>query len=227
MRQRPVQLEDSWKAVLEDEFTQPYMVQISQFLRDEIAQGKQIYPPGPLMFNAFTLTPLPQVKVVILGQDPYHGEGQAHGLSFSVPEGIAIPPSLLNIYKELQRDLGLAIPNHGDLTAWAQQGVLLLNTSLSVERANAGSHAKLGWQQFTDKVIAAVSAQQQHVVFMLWGAHAKSKIGLIDRTKHLVLTSVHPSPLSAYRGFIGCEHFSRCNQFLQQSGLTPIDWQLS
>ncbi|AKX53961.1 uracil-DNA glycosylase [Thiopseudomonas alkaliphila] len=227
MRQRPVQLEDSWKAVLEDEFTQPYMVQISQFLRDEIAQGKQIYPPGPLMFNAFTLTPLPQVKVVILGQDPYHGEGQAHGLSFSVPEGIAIPPSLLNIYKELQRDLGLAIPNHGNLTAWAQQGVLLLNTSLSVERANAGSHAKLGWQQFTDKVIAAVSAQQQHVVFMLWGAHAKSKIGLIDRTKHLVLTSVHPSPLSAYRGFIGCGHFSRCNQFLQQSGLTPIDWQLS
>ena len=227
MQQREVQLEDSWKAVLKDQFAQPYMQQISNFLREQVALGKEVYPPGSLMFNAFTLTPLPQVKVVILGQDPYHGEGQAHGLSFSVPRGIATPPSLLNIYKELQRDFGFAIAQHGDLTEWAQQGVLLLNTSLSVERASAGSHAKIGWQNFTDKVIETISQQQSHVVFMLWGAHAKSKINLIDRTKHLVLTAVHPSPLSAYRGFIGCEHFSRCNEFLQQTGQTPIDWQLS
>ncbi|MFT0212149.1 uracil-DNA glycosylase [Pseudomonas sp. F1_0610] len=221
-----VKLEASWKNVLIDEFKQPYMQQLSQFLRDELAQGKLIYPAGSLIFNALNLTPLQKVKVVILGQDPYHGPNQAHGLSFSVPNGVDIPPSLVNIYKELKRDLNIDIPQHGNLEAWAKQGVLLLNTSLTVEHKQAGSHANAGWQPFTDKIIEIVSQQQAHVVFLLWGAHARSKKSLIDGKKHLILESVHPSPLSAYRGFIGCGHFSHCNKFLAQQGLSTIEWQV-
>lgn len=221
-----IKLEASWKQALRAEFDQPYMTQLREFLRQEHAAGKEIYPPGPLIFNALNLTPLNQVKVVILGQDPYHGPGQAHGLCFSVPPGIAVPPSLVNIYKELKRDLNIAIPPHGCLQHWAEQGVLLLNTTLTVERANAASHANRGWQHFTDRVIEVVSEQQPNSVFLLWGAHAQGKAKLIDATKHLVLKSVHPSPLSAYRGFIGNGHFSRANKFLEQHGLTPIDWRL-
>jgi len=202
------------------------MRKLSEFLRTEKAAGKVIFPPGPLIFNALNSTPLAQVKVVILGQDPYHGAGQAHGLCFSVQPGIATPPSLLNIYKELKRDLNIDIPTHGCLQSWAEQGVLLLNTTLTVEQADAGSHAKAGWQHFTDRVIQVASESNQHLVFLLWGAHAQTKEKLIDASKHLVLKSVHPSPLSAYRGFIGNGHFSRTNKFLQQNGLTPINWRL-
>jgi uracil-DNA glycosylase len=221
-----IKLEKSWKDALSAEFEQPYMQQLADFLREEKQQGKVVYPPGPLIFNALNLTPLPEVKVVILGQDPYHGPGQANGLSFSVPEGVPIPPSLLNIYKELQRDLNIPIAKHGCLQSWAQQGVLLLNTTLTVEQAQAGAHAKAGWQRFTDHIIDCVSKQQAHVVFMLWGAHARSKSERIDASKHLLLTSVHPSPLSAYRGFLGNGHFSQCNKFLQRTGQPPIDWRL-
>lgn len=221
-----IKLESHWKAALLDEFQQPYMQALGDFLRHEKAAGKVIYPPGPLMFNALNSTPLDQVRVVILGQDPYHGPGQAHGLCFSVPQGIAIPPSLLNIYKELHRDLQIDPPKHGCLQHWANQGVLLLNTSLSVEQGKAGSHAQAGWQRFTDRIIELVSRQCPHVVFMLWGSHAQSKTPLIDGMRHLILKSPHPSPLSAHRGFIGNGHFSQANQFLQQHGLTPIDWRL-
>ncbi len=221
-----IKLEPSWKAALHDEFQQPYMQQLKDFLRREKAAGKVIYPPGPLIFNALNSTPLDQVKVVILGQDPYHGPGQAHGLCFSVQPGVAPPPSLQNIFKELKRDLNLDIPVHGYLQSWADQGVLMLNTSLTVEQGNAGSHAKAGWQRFTDRIIEVVVQQRPHLVFMLWGAHAQSKAPLIDPTRHLMLKSAHPSPLSAHRGFLGNGHFSRANQFLRQNGLTPIDWSL-
>ncbi|MBW5414646.1 uracil-DNA glycosylase [Pseudomonas sp. MAG002Y] len=221
-----IKLEPQWKAALRDEFDAPYMKQLGEFLRSEKAAGKVIYPPGPLIFNALNSTPLDQVKVVILGQDPYHGPGQAHGLCFSVQPGVPAPPSLQNIYKELKRDLNLPIPNHGYLQHWAEQGVLLLNTSLTVEQAKAGSHANAGWQRFTDRVIQVVSEQRNHLVFLLWGAHAQSKEKLIDTQKHLILRSPHPSPLSAHRGFIGNGHFSRTNKFLEQSGLKPIDWAL-
>lgn len=221
-----IKLEDSWKKALSAEFEQPYMQQLADFLREEKQQGKVVFPPGPLIFNALNLTPLPKVKVVVLGQDPYHGLGQSHGLCFSVPEGVAIPPSLLNIYKELQRDLNIPIPKHGCLQSWAEQGVLLLNTTLTVEQGQAGAHAKAGWQRFTDRIIDCVSEQQEHVVFMLWGAHARSKSERIDASKHLLLSSAHPSPLSAYRGFLGNGHFSQCNKFLQRTGQTPINWQL-
>lgn len=221
-----IKLEPSWKDALRGEFEQPYMQQLREFLRQEYAAGKEIYPPGPLIFNALNSTPLDQVKVVILGQDPYHGPGQAHGLCFSVQPGVPAPPSLVNIYKELQRDLNIAIPNHGYLQHWANQGVLMLNTTMTVERANAASHAKKGWQFFTDRIIEVVNEHQNGLVFLLWGAHAQSKRSLIDPEKHLVLTSVHPSPLSAYRGFIGCGHFSRTNKFLEQNGQAPIDWTL-
>lgn len=221
-----VKLEDSWKQALHDEFELPYMKELSAFLRREKAEGKVIYPPGPLIFNALNSTPLDQVRVVILGQDPYHGPGQAHGLCFSVQPGVAPPPSLQNIFKELKRDLNLEIPNHGFLQYWADQGVLMLNTSLTVEHGVAGSHAKMGWQRLTDRIIEVVSEQRSEVVFMLWGAHAQSKAKLIDPTRHLLLKSVHPSPLSAHRGFIGNGHFSRANQFLRQRGLKTIDWQL-
>lgn len=221
-----IKLEPSWKAALRAEFDQPYMRQLREFLRQEHAAGKEIYPPGPLIFNALNSTPLDKVKVVILGQDPYHGPGQAHGLCFSVQPGVPTPPSLVNIYKELNRDLNLPIPNHGYLQSWAEQGVLLLNTTMTVERSKAASHANAGWQPFTDRVIQLVSEQCENVVFLLWGSHAQSKQKLIDGTKHLVLKSVHPSPLSAYRGFFGCGHFSRTNGFLEQRGLAPIDWAL-
>ena len=221
-----IKLEPSWKHALRAEFEQPYMQQLREFLRQENAAGKEIYPPGPLIFNALNSTPLDQVKVVILGQDPYHGPGQAHGLCFSVQPGVPAPPSLVNIYKELQRDLNIEIPRHGYLQSWAEQGVLLLNTTMTVERAIAASHAKKGWEHFTDRVIQVVSEQQPSTVFLLWGKHAQSKAALIDGTKHLVLKSVHPSPLSAYRGFIGCGHFSRANKFLEQHGLAPVQWAL-
>jgi uracil-DNA glycosylase len=221
-----VKLEAGWKAALREEFEKPYMRELGDFLRSEKAAGKEIYPPGPLIFNALNSTPLAQTKVVIIGQDPYHGPGQAHGLCFSVQPEVKTPPSLLNIYKELKRDLNIDIPSHGNLQRWAEQGVLLLNTSLTVEHGIAGSHAKIGWQAFTDKVIEVVSQQQERLVFLLWGAHAQSKEKLIDVSKHLVLKSVHPSPLSAHRGFIGNGHFSRCNKFLQQHDLSPIDWRL-
>lgn len=221
-----IKLEPSWKQALRAEFDQPYMAQLREFLRQEYAAGKQIYPPASLIFNALNSTPLDKVKVVILGQDPYHGPGQAHGLCFSVQPGVPAPPSLVNIFKELKRDLNIDIPNHGYLQSWADQGVLLLNTTMTVERANANSHAGKGWQHFTDRVIEVVSEHQPNLVFLLWGAHAQSKQKLIDTTKHLVLTSVHPSPLSAYRGFLGCGHFSRANKFLEQHGEAPIDWRL-
>lgn len=221
-----VKLEAGWKEALREEFEKTYMKELGDFLRSEKAAGKEIYPPGPLIFNALNSTPLDRVKVVVIGQDPYHGPGQAHGLCFSVQPGVATPPSLVNIYKELKRDLNIDIAAHGYLQYWADQGVLLLNTSLTVERGNAGSHAGKGWQMFTDKVIEAVSAHQPHLVFLLWGAHAQSKECLIDTSKHLVLRSPHPSPLSAHRGFIGNGHFSRTNKFLEQHGMTPIDWRL-
>ena len=221
-----VKLENSWKAVLQDEFEQPYMKQLGEFLRREKAAGKVIYPPGPMIFQALNSTPLERVRVVILGQDPYHGAGQAHGLCFSVQPGVSPPPSLQNIFKELKRDLNLDIPSHGYLQHWADQGVLMLNTSLTVEQGVAGSHAKMGWQRLTDRIIEVISEKRSDVVFLLWGAHAQSKAKLIDPTRHLLLKSVHPSPLSAHRGFIGNGHFSRANQFLKQRDLEPIDWKL-
>jgi len=224
--ERPIQLEPCWRKALQTAFNQPWMHELRSFLLAEKAAGKIIYPPGSLIFNALNSTPLERVKVVILGQDPYHSAGQAHGLSFSVPQGIAVPPSLQNIFKELKRDLNIALPNHGCLEQWAAQGVLLLNTSLTVEQGKPGSHAGSGWQHFTDLVIEMASQLREHLVFMLWGAHAQSKQRLIDSSKHLILRSPHPSPLSAHRGFIGNGHFSRCNDFLSQHGLTPIDWRL-
>jgi uracil-DNA glycosylase len=221
-----IKLEAGWKKALQAEFEQPYMRELGDFLRNEKVAGKVVYPPGPMIFNALNSTPLDQVKVVIIGQDPYHGPGQAHGLCFSVQPGVAVPPSLLNIFKELKRDLNIDIPNHGCLQSWAEQGVLLLNTSLTVEQGNAGAHADEGWRPFTDKVIEVVNQHCEHLVFLLWGAHAQSKAKLIDGTKHLILKSVHPSPLSAYRGFLGNGHFSRTNTFLQQHGQAPIDWRL-
>ena len=221
-----IRLEAGWKEALREEFAKPYMQALADFLRQEKAAGKEVYPPGALIFNALNSTPLEWVKVVIIGQDPYHGPEQAHGLCFSVQPGVATPPSLLNIYKELKRDLNIDIAAHGCLQHWAEQGVLLLNTSLTVERGIAGSHADKGWGVFTDRVIEVVSQQRPHLVFLLWGKHAQSKARLIDASKHLVLCSPHPSPLSAHRGFIGNGHFSRCNKFLVQHGMTPIDWRL-
>lgn len=222
-----VQIEDSWKEALKPEFSKPYFIKIVDTLKAEKQQGKVIYPPGKFIFNAFYHTPLNKVKVVILGQDPYHNPGQAHGLSFSVPDCVKPPPSLLNIFKEIQEDLGLPAPASGNLTHWADQGVLLLNASLTVEAHNANSHSQLGWQSFTDEVIRQVSLQKDHVVFMLWGSFAQAKAPLIDGTKHLILKSVHPSPLSAHRGFIGCGHFSKANAWLRQQGEKPIDWALN
>ena len=222
-----IKLEPSWKAALRGEFDQPYMHQLREFLRGEYAAGKEIYPPGPLIFNALNSTPLDQVKVVILGQDPYHGPGQAHGLCFSVQPGVATPPSLVNIYKELADDIpGFRIPRHGCLQHWAEQGVLLLNTVLTVRAGQAHSHAALGWEQFTDRVIAQLNEYREHIVFMLWGSHAQKKGAFIDRRRHLVLSSPHPSPLSAYRGFFGCKHFSQANAYLAAHGTAVIDWQV-
>jgi uracil-DNA glycosylase len=221
-----VTLHESWKAPLQSEFQSDYMAQLKAFLVAEKAAGKHIYPKGSAWFRALDLTPLDTVRVVILGQDPYHGPGQAHGLCFSVPPGVRPPPSLINIYKELESDLGLPRPNHGFLEHWARQGVLLLNSVLTVEMAKAASHQKKGWEQFTDAVIRLVNAKDQPVVFLLWGAYAQKKAAFVDSTKHLVLTAAHPSPLSAHNGFMGCRHFSRCNAFLASKGLAPIDWAL-
>lgn len=224
--ERPAQLDDSWLSELQGEFEQPYMQQLRAFLQQEKAAGKTVFPPGPLVFNALNSTPLDQVRVVIIGQDPYHGPGQAHGLSFSVPPGVRTPPSLQNIFKEIHRDLGLPIPPHGCLQSWAEQGVLLLNAVLTVEQAQAGSHAKRGWERFTSRVIEIINARREHCVFLLWGSYAQRKGEQIDRQRHCVLTSVHPSPLSAHRGFIGNGHFSAANRYLVEHGLTPIDWSL-
>lgn len=221
-----VQIEQGWKQILQDEFSKPYFEQIALFLKAEKKAGKVIYPAGPLIFNAFNTTPFDNVKVVILGQDPYHGPGQAHGLCFSVPYGVQPPPSLVNIFKEIQQDLGLPVPNHGNLEKWAQQGVLLLNASLTVEAHQPMSHSKVGWHHFTDDVIRIISEKKEHVVFILWGSFAKTKAELIDKNKHLILTAAHPSPLSAYNGFFGCRHFSKANDWLQAKGISAIDWSL-
>ncbi len=221
-----VKIEPGWKEVLKDEFSKPYFEQITLFLKTEKAAGKTIYPPGPLIFNAFDKTAFDDVKVVILGQDPYHGRGQAMGLSFSVPDGIHPPPSLVNIFKELQSDVGMAIPKSGNLTKWAQQGVLLLNAALTVRAAEPSSHSKTGWHEFTDKVIHKISEGKEHVVFILWGKYAQEKQVLIDTSKHLVLKAAHPSPYSADKGFFGCKHFSKTNEFLVKHKLDPVDWSL-
>lgn len=223
---REIALPTNWLNQLHTEFEQPYMQQLRQFLQHEKQQGKTIYPAGKDIFAAFNATDFDQVKVVILGQDPYHGAGQAHGLSFSVPPSVALPPSLINIYKELHNDLGYTMAEHGCLTHWAQQGVLLLNSVLTVEHGLAASHQGRGWERFTDQVITHLNQQREHIVFMLWGAYAQRKGAVIDRQKHLVLTAPHPSPLSVYRGFFGCKHFSKANQYLQQQGIAPIDWQI-
>jgi uracil-DNA glycosylase len=219
-----VKIEPSWKEALKHEFTKPYFLQVAAHLKTERATGATIYPPGSLIFNAFNQTPFDQLKVVILGQDPYHGPGQAHGLSFSVPDGINPPPSLMNIYKELQTDIGLPIPKTGNLTRWAQQGVLLLNAVLTVRANEPASHAKIGWMDFTNAVIKQVSASKKGIVFLLWGKFAQEKQVLVDETRHAVLKAAHPSPFSADKGFFGCKHFSRTNELLRMQGLPPIDW---
>lgn len=225
-QQRPVQLEASWLAHLQSEFEQPYMRELSDFLYREKQAGKRIFPAGGEIFNAFEHTPLDRVKVVILGQDPYHGEGQAHGLCFSVRPGVAVPPSLQNIYKEINAELGHPIPNHGHLTTWADQGVLLLNSVLSVECARAASHQGKGWEQFTDRVIDLINREREGVVFLLWGSYAQRKGAIIDTARHCVLKAPHPSPLSAHRGFFGCGHFVAANEYLQSRGEIPVDWRV-
>jgi uracil-DNA glycosylase len=221
-----IQLHESWKVPLLPEFEADYMAQLRAFLVAEKAAGKRIFPKGSEWFRALDLTPLDKVRVVILGQDPYHGPGQAHGLCFSVKPGVPAPPSLINIYKELQSDLGLPRPRHGILEHWAQQGVLLLNSVLTVEMAKAASHQGKGWERFTDAVIRLVNAKDDPVVFLLWGAYAQKKAAFVDSARHLVLKAAHPSPLSAHNGFLGCRHFSKCNAFLESKGLEPIDWAL-
>ena len=221
-----VNIEASWKEELKEEFDKPYFGQIVHFLKEEKQAGKVIYPPGKLIFNAFDKTPFSNVKVVIIGQDPYHNAGQAHGLSFSVPDGVAPPPSLVNIFKELHADLNIAIPHTGNLEPWAKQGVLLLNASLTVVANTPNSHAQAGWHTFTDEVIRHISKDKEHLVFLLWGKFAQNKAELIDTNKHLVLKAAHPSPFSAHSGFFGSHHFSKANQWLQQQGEKPIDWSL-
>lgn len=221
-----VKLDESWLAVIGDEFDKPYMKQLRAFLQAEKEQGKVIYPPGSLWFNALNTTPFDQVKVVILGQDPYHGPRQAHGLCFSVPPGVPPPPSLQNIFKEIQRDLGLTIPRHGCLQHWAEQGVLLLNAVLTVEEGKAGAHQGKGWETFTDAVVSALNQRRDGLVFLLWGSYAQKKGTLIDRKRHCVLESPHPSPLSAHRGFLGNGHFSQANRWLGEHGQGEIDWSL-
>jgi len=217
----------TWKEALNEEKAQPYFKQILQFVEQERAAGKQIFPPQQHVFNAFRYTEFSNVKVVILGQDPYHGPNQAHGLCFSVLPGVKPPPSLVNMYKELANDMpGFQIPDHGHLTAWAEQGVLLLNTVLTVEQGMAHSHAKIGWETFTDHVIAQLNTHQKGIVFLLWGSHAQKKGAMIDTQRHHVLTTTHPSPLSAHRGFLGCKHFSETNHLLTQQGKHPIKWQI-
>jgi uracil-DNA glycosylase len=219
----PVDIEPSWKAVLADEFEQPYWEALADFVRDEY-RSATVYPPPPFVFNAFALCPFDRVRVVILGQDPYHGPSQAHGLSFSVPEGVSLPPSLKNIYKELRSDLGRDIPTSGNLEPWAQQGILLLNATLTVRGSTPGSHQHRGWETFTDAVIEHLSRDKEHLVFLLWGKYAQEKGTKIDRNKHLVLTAPHPSPFSAHSGFFGCRHFSQTNDYLASHSLAPIEW---
>ncbi|MBW7891247.1 MAG: uracil-DNA glycosylase [Chitinophagaceae bacterium] len=222
-----VRIEESWKAMLKSEFEQPYFEQMALFLKIEKMAGKTIYPPGPLIFNAFDQTPFDKLKVVLLGQDPYHGPGQAHGLCFSVQDGVPPPPSLINIFKEIEADIGLTMPvNKGNLTHWAKQGVLLLNTALTVRANEPASHSTIGWTVFTDAVIKKISEMKSGIVFLLWGNHAKEKQALIDGNKHFVLKAAHPSPFSVNKGFFGCKHFSKTNALLVQEGKDPIDWSL-
>lgn len=218
-------IEEKWYEVLKNEFEQTYFIEIKNFLIEE-KRRHIVFPPSPLIFNAFNLTPFDNVKVVILGQDPYHNDGQAHGLAFSVPDGIQKPPSLQNIFKELNQDLNIPIPMNGNLEKWAKEGVLLLNASLTVRAHEAASHAKIGWQRFTDAAIKALSDKKQNLVFILWGNYAIAKENLIDHNKHLILKTVHPSPLSASRGFFGCHHFSKTNEYLINHNIKPIDWSL-
>ena len=220
------QLDASWQAAIGEELNKPYMLSLRDFLKQEKAAGKIIYPPSPLIFNAFNKTPFDKVRVVIIGQDPYHGPDQAHGLSFSVPKGVALPPSLKNIFKEIEADLAIKMSGKGDLTPWAEQGVLLLNATLTVEMANAGSHQKRGWESFTDAAISALNKHREGLVFVLWGSYAQKKGAIIDTKMHLVLTSPHPSPLSAHRGFFGNHQFSQINAYLSARGERPIHWQI-
>ena len=221
-----VQLEPSWKNALEEEFSKPYMLALKDFLKQEKEQRKIIYPKSANIFKAFELTPMEKVKVVILGQDPYHGPNQAHGLCFSVRPGIAIPPSLINIYKELERDLNIKPVNHGCLISWAKQGILLLNDVLTVEQGKAASHQGKGWEQFTTRIIEILNERPYPIIFVLWGSHAQQKGQIIDIKRHVILKAAHPSPLSAHRGFLGCGHFSKINEYLKRWGEEPIDWQL-
>jgi len=224
-----IQIEPGWKSHLLEEFAKPYMGELREFLRRELSSGKTIYPRGGEYFNAFNCTPFEKVKVVILGQDPYHGPDQAHGLCFSVPQGVGTPPSLINIFKEIQADLGCSAGDfgHGNLKNWADQGVLLLNSVLTVEQGRAASHQGKGWETFTDKAISELNEKREGLVFMLWGAYAHRKGEVIDARKHLVLKAPHPSPLSAHRGFLGCRHFSKTNAYLESQGKSPIDWRLA
>ena len=226
LQDKPGALHPSWQKVLGAEFDQPYMQNLKTFLKNEKNAGKVIYPPGAQIFNAFNHTPFDQVRVVIIGQDPYHGPGQAHGLSFSVQPGVKLPPSLMNIFKEIEGDLGIRMSGNGDLTPWADQGVLLLNATLTVEQANAGSHQGKGWEQFTDAAIRALNERRDGLVFVLWGSYAQKKGAVIDADRHLVIKSVHPSPLSAHRGFFGNHQFSRINDYLISRGEAPVNWQL-
>lgn len=222
-----VKIHPSWKEVLKDEFAKDYFIRLATFLKAEKAQGKTIFPPGPLIFNAFNQTPFDRVRVVLIGQDPYHGDGQAHGLSFSVPAGIKPPPSLVNIFKEIEKDIGVRMPEgFGNLTHWAEQGVFLLNAVLTVRKGEPASHSKFGWMQFTDAVISKISEKKQGVVFLLWGKFAQEKQILIDETRHFVLKAAHPSPFSADKGFFGCRHFSKTNEILAGEGFPPVDWKL-
>ncbi|QQQ01768.1 uracil-DNA glycosylase [Lysobacter enzymogenes] len=223
---RDIKLDPSWKSRIGDWFAREDMQSLSRFLRERKAAGARIFPPGPQIFSAFDATAFDQVKVVILGQDPYHGQGQAHGLCFSVQPGVAVPPSLDNIFKEIHRDLGIARPDHGCLLPWARQGVLLLNAVLTVEEGRAGAHQGKGWEGFTDHAVDVLNREREGLVFLLWGSYAQAKGKVIDARRHRVLKAPHPSPLSAHRGFIGCGHFSAANEYLQRNGQTPIDWAL-
>lgn len=219
-------IHDSWKKALWEDFQAPYFSELKTFLQSEKSKYN-VYPPGRNIFNAFNLTPLENVKVVILGQDPYHGPGQAHGLCFSVPQGIKPPPSLINIFKEINSDLGHPIPNHGNLESWARQGVFLLNATLTVRASSAGSHQNQGWEKFTDQVIKTISDKKSTIVFLLWGKYAQAKEALIDQNRHYVLKAPHPSPFSAHTGFFGCKHFSKANSYLIDKGVKPIDWSIN
>jgi uracil-DNA glycosylase len=219
------QIEESWKDVLKDEFDKQYFKELKEFLIDEKSRYT-VYPPGGLIFNAFRLTPFDKARVVLLGQDPYHGQGQAHGLCFSVPRGITAPPSLVNIFKEIERDLGIPVPSHGNLERWARQGVLLLNATLTVRANQPGSHQRKGWETFTDAVIGKLSEKRVGLIFLLWGKFAQEKEALIDTNRHYILKAAHPSPYSAYNGFFGCRHFSKTNEILRKHGLDEIDWRI-